>query len=165
MLDKMTTLEWLEMHYYLGNPCHLENYEPLCRLSQLKHLSTDLSVSDDSVEAITWRCKKLQSLELCNCEYLTLQSLETICCNAGERLTEFGVYRFCYLRDDNVVECIRSCPKLTLLFVGGMCGITPKLPELVSAVRQEVSPGNVLRLDLSDFELFDGYYRENQKRV
>ncbi|XP_047987191.1 uncharacterized protein LOC125227039 [Leguminivora glycinivorella] len=161
VLDKMPKLEWLEMHIYQGNHCHLEHYNPLCSLTQLKHLSTDLSVSDDAVEAITRCCKELRTLELCNCELLSLQSLRTICRNAGERLTEFAVYHYHQLLDDNVVDCVRRCPKLTLLCIGGMCGITPTLPEHVSDAKQDVSPEHVLHLDLTDFDLYDDFFGDS----
>lgn len=155
VLDKMPKLEWLEIntHRRRMNPCYLVKYEPLCRLSHLKYLNTNLKVTDESVEAITRCCKELQTLELGDCECLNSEGLEAICRNAGNRLTELGLQFFCYLEDDDVVNCVRSCPELTSLTIGGPCQITPAMPARVSAARHEVSPGQQLCLDLSETNL------------
>lgn len=162
-LDKMPNLQCLKMYGQGGatNQPYLLSSEPLSQLTYLKHLSTDLKVTDNVIEAVTRSCKELLILDLADCEVLSSQAIEAICRNCGTHITELGLHGFSYLGDDDVVALIRGCPELTLLTLGGTYQLTPALPPRAAAARQQVRPGCCLRLDVIDTNLCDPYYLES----
>lgn len=123
LLAKMPNLEYLTIRVTTpANETDEKNvsnvfYGAVSRLLDLKHLNSNFLAWDEHVERVTRRCEDLETLKLF-CEHVTGRGLEAICRNIGTRLKNLQLLHSSVTNED-VVNCIRSCPNLTWLRVGG----------------------------------------------
>ncbi|XP_063625568.1 uncharacterized protein LOC134797272 [Cydia splendana] len=135
-------------------------YESICKLGNLKDLRLHVqNITNEDLEKVTRCCKELRSLDVKVYSFsdLDAQCLTRICLNAGARLTTLAFTNCDTLTDEDLLNCIRTCPNLTLLDISACCLLTPKLLGLAAAARREMRVHNPLRIFVSDTSMNDHY--------
>ncbi|XP_047997368.1 F-box/LRR-repeat protein 2-like isoform X2 [Leguminivora glycinivorella] len=151
LVDKLPNLEYL--HYLQRNVNYEFFHQPIdhffnsvCGLENLKHLYVHGFLKDCDLLIITLCCENLHILELEQCDFITPLGLWCAWKIAGDRLTNLSLEDCLKVTEDDVVSCIRSCPKLTSLSIRNVLDLTPDLVSRADAARCEMRATVPLRL-------------------
>ncbi|XP_063617148.1 uncharacterized protein LOC134790304 [Cydia splendana] len=143
VLDKMPKLEYVTMNYSVLRSEVF--FESVCRLKNLYHLHVNFKANDGDLEAVTRCCPQLRSLAMMRCMDVTGRGVRAVCEHAGARLSGLGLASS-QVTDDDVVACVRACPKLKRLDVKYCYKLTAELLPRVATARREMYAGRPLRM-------------------
>ncbi|XP_048001911.1 F-box/LRR-repeat protein 4-like [Leguminivora glycinivorella] len=115
-------------------------FEAVCRLKKLHRFNANFEVWDRHLEALAKSCKDLLAVRL-QCTEITRAGLDALCRHTGPQLYELDLSESS-LVDDDIVACIRACPKLVWLDIS-YCQLSERAVQRVAAARRD------MRADLS----------------